>query len=61
MSFIQLISTGLLVSLIQKYYSFFKKNSTANSEGKVMLFAPVRVNHSMNLNRNMGNNNLKNL
>ena len=53
--------TGSLISLIKKYYFFFKKSSTSNPTGKQLIYAPVRVNNSMNLNRNMGNENPKNL
>ena len=53
--------TGSLVSLIKKLYFFFKKNSTSNPAGKQLIFAPVRVTNSMNLNRNKGNQNPTNL
>ncbi|SDM74894.1 hypothetical protein SAMN05421813_12222 [Daejeonella rubra] len=57
MNFRNLLMPGLIVSLIKKYYSFFKNNSTSNHKGKQLTFAPVRVNNSMNLKRNAGNQN----
>jgi hypothetical protein len=46
-----------LIALIQKLYFFLKKNSTSNSAGKQLKYAPVRVNHSRNVIRNLDNHN----
>ena len=59
MNFKNLDMAGSLVSLIQKLYFFFKKNSTSNSAPKQLKYAPFRVNDSINLNR--GNHNPTNL
>jgi hypothetical protein len=61
MNFRNLVMTGPLVSLLKKLYFFFKKISTSNPTGKQLIFAPVRVTNSMNLNRNKGNQNPTNL
>jgi hypothetical protein len=57
MNFRNLDMAGSLKALIQKLYFFFKKNSNSNSAGKQLKYAPVRVNNSMNLTRNMDNHN----
>ena len=57
MKFRNLNMAGSLKALIQKLYFFFKKNSNSNSAGKQLKYAPVRVNNSMNLTRNMDNPN----
>jgi hypothetical protein len=61
MIFRNLVMARSFMSLIKKYYFFFKRNSTSNPVGKQLIYAPVRVNNSMNLNRNMGNQNPTNL
>ena len=61
MNFKNLDMAGSFLSLIQKLYFFFKKKSTSNSTGKQLIYAPVRVNNSINLNRNRGNHNQTNL
>ena len=61
MNFRNLVMTGSLVSLIKKFYTLFKQNRTSNPAGKQLIFAPVRVTNSMNLNRNKGNQNPTNL
>lgn len=60
MNFRNLNMAGSLLFLIQKLYFFFKKKSTSNSTGKQLIYAPARVNNSINLNRNMGNHNSTN-
>lgn len=57
MNFRNLVMTASLVSLFKKFYSLFKKSTTSNPAGKQLIFAPVRVTNSMNLNRNQGNQN----
>ena len=59
MNFKNLDMAGSFLSLIQKLYFFFKKNSNSNSAPKQLKYAPVRVNDSINLNR--GNHNPTNL
>ena len=57
MNFRNLNMAGSLKALIQKLYFFFKKNRTSDSTRKQLKYAPVRVNNSMNLTRNMDNHN----
>ncbi len=57
MNFRNLNMAKSLIAFIQKLYFFFKKNSTSKSTAKQLKYAPVRVNNSMNLPRNMDNHN----